>query len=819
MNEDYQKNLDNLNQLIEDVKDKTDINEAQTRFEIINTLFTNCLGWSKHKDIEVEKQTHEGYADYILNTSRSVMVIEAKRTSKYFTLPTSDKPTTHSLPDLIKRKSVLSEAIKQARSYAQSMGIPIAVVSNGLQYVAFVASRSDGQPPLEGKAIAYTSLQQISEHFSDFWNLFSKDGVIRGDLQKILIHGQVPDVPRKPSLYISDYPGNYARNSIQSDMLVLAELILGDIYHAELEKEFLKYCYCESGALSQYSSLARNELKNRYEQIDDSSNIKIERVNTKKGINKDFLHETYSKSPIILIGDVGVGKTQFIRNLIKSENSILDKHDIALHVNLGETAILSNKVKDGALTTIREILLTEYEIDINEDAFVREVYRDNLDRLKNSIFKALDPKDFTLKEIEELSQLISNEAEHIKRSIDYITTQRHHPKIVIFLDNTDQRNSLDQQEIFLIAHELSSQTKATVFVSIRPETFYLSYKDGVLKAYHPKAYTIEPPRIDLVLKKRLEFGLMIAKGEIDAPSLGEQGMKLANLTTMLEVMLRTLNSNYVEQKKLVATIDNIASGNVRRAIDMIKDFLSNGHTNTQRILEIEEENPGSYYIPMHEFLKTMINGDNRYYNPNTSVISNVFDIRSKDPKEYFLALLLLDYLIKMSTSEISNHGFLGNADVYNRLQSLGYLPEQIEICINKLLQDEMVENPINNLLKDSEIATHSIRTTPKGAIYVNLLAGTFQYIDAMLVDIPIIDSDLFSQINESFENPEASIEVRLSRSELFISYLNDIYKSELLDLKDRQLDNLIVKLIGEFRMSTQKVRVSLARTLSKRSKI
>jgi len=57
---------------------------------------------------------------------------------------------------------------------------------------------------------------------------------------------------------------------------------------------------------------------------------------------------------------------------------------------------------------------------------------------------------------------------------------------------TDQRNSEDQQEIFLISQELATQTKAAIFVSIRPETFYISHREGVLKAYHPKVFTIEP---------------------------------------------------------------------------------------------------------------------------------------------------------------------------------------------------------------------------------------------------------------------------------------------------------------------------------------
>ena len=40
--------------------------------------------------------------------------------------------------------------MEQAAGYCQSRGVPYAAVSNGHQFVIFVATRSDGIPPFEG---------------------------------------------------------------------------------------------------------------------------------------------------------------------------------------------------------------------------------------------------------------------------------------------------------------------------------------------------------------------------------------------------------------------------------------------------------------------------------------------------------------------------------------------------------------------------------------------------------------------------------------------------------------------------------------------
>lgn len=818
MDEQYNKQLTKLKALIGGVDLDLIRNEAQTRLELIDTILIDCLGWDRHRDIRVEHRTDVGFADYILSTSRNVMVIEAKKQGVFFELPPTQKPTLVSIKNLLgKGDANLSSAVNQAKAYAQDLGISIAVITNGFQYVAFLASRSDGQSPMNGVAAVFTSLEQIVDYFPMFWSYYSREGVLNENLTNVLLKKTDEDPPRRPSSFLDDYPGVYTRNPLQADMMVLSELVLEDLTYGDLEQTFLENCYCTTGALSQYTSLARGIVSNRYEQVEDTTSVQIEGVSDRRGVKADFLEASASRRPVILIGDVGVGKTTFIRNLIAANDSVFEKGDIALHINLGENAILSSDISGGTLIKIKELLLSNHGIDIHEDGFVRAVYSDDLSRLKTSIYKSLDEVKFAEKELDELAKRIDNDAEHVKKSIDYLVRhgrKNHITKVAIFLDNADQRNAQDQQQIFLVAHELSSQTLASVFVSIRPETFYLSHKEGVLKAYHPKVYTIEPPRIDLVLKKRIEFALKISTGEISAPGFEDQTVKLTNLTTMLEVMLRTLNAD----NDVVTMLSDIVAGNVRMAVDMVKLFLSSGHTNITKILDIEDKKPGSYQIPLHEFIRSLIYANHKYFNPQSSMIANIYNVRTDDPKEYFLNLILLDRLIKLGGTKVAKHGFLSSSEVYNQLQALGFTPSQIEKAFVFLLAEGMVENPVNTELGDSVQAINSVRVTSKGSVYLRLLVGTFQYADSMLVDTPIVDKKLLSEINETFMVGDITIEERLVRIESFVSYLNDIYKNLLAPYQDSYVDNLIVGLIGQYKLDIQKSRISYQRFESRQAR-
>ena len=413
-------------------------------------------------------------------------------------------------------------------------------------------------------------------------------------------------------------------------------------------------------------------------------------------------------------------------------------------------------------------LREKYDIDIAERNFIRGVHNLDVERFKTGLYADLresEPERYRLKEIEHLETLVSRADEHLRRSLEHIVKGRR-KQVIIFIDNTDQRSEQVQQEAFLISQEISENWPTTVFVALRPTTFHNSQRTGTLSGYHPKAFTISPPRIDLVLKKRLTFALKLTHGEVPISVLDERiSVNLSKLEAVLKVFLRSLDRN----RALLEAIDNIASGNVRRALDLVKDFFGSGHVDTRKILHIEETG-GDYVIPLHEFERAVIHGETEHYDPSRSPIANLFDVNHLDPKEHFLLPSLLALLVGSPTS-VTNDGFVETAWLYDRLQGQGFTVSQINIVLLKAYRSLLLETEARGSIGSEEVP-NTMRITPVGAYHLQRLAPNFTYVDAIIVDTTILDPLVRGNVNVV-----NSIDGRLDRAEHFRSYLDSQWKA------------------------------------------
>ena len=136
-------------------------------------------------------------------------------------------------------------------------------------------------------------------------------------------------------------------------------------------------------------------------------------------------------------------------------------------------------------------------------------------------------------------------------------------QIVVFLDDADQRSDDVQQQDFLIAQSMASNWRAAVFLTLRPETFYRPKQEGSLSAYHLKAFTISPPRVDRVLQKRSSFGILIATGKFALSSLPPSiTVDFGRVAACLSVVKYTLTHS----DEVVEAVDNLSGGNIRLAL-------------------------------------------------------------------------------------------------------------------------------------------------------------------------------------------------------------------------------------------------------------
>ena len=135
-------------------------------------------------------------------------------------------------------------------------------------------------------------------------------------------------------------------------------------------------------------------MKTRYENLfeKNSENISIKPAMSKAGIDRDLksiASQSISKRPILLIGDVGVGKSSFINNLINVEAKDVFEKCITFKVDLGTKIILQSDIKDAIVDEIIRLLDEEYSIDIYEYNSVKNTYFGEYEKFKKGIYKPL----------------------------------------------------------------------------------------------------------------------------------------------------------------------------------------------------------------------------------------------------------------------------------------------------------------------------------------------------------------------------------------------------------------------------------------------
>jgi hypothetical protein len=766
---DYEACRQNLAELVAETT-KAGRNEATTRLHIIDRLFFECLGWNTEDAILEESQAGQ-YADYTFLFPRRLLIVEAKREGDYFELPHSKDKLVYSIATLLRDIPNLKAAMLQVAGYCQNRGVPYACVCNGHQLVAFVATRTDSQSPFEGKALVFPSLTFMLEHFLDLWQTVSKLAMEEQTLRKRLLGDLQPMLPDKLSAHLSPYPGTKGRNPFQANLQIVSDLILEDLArHPDLEPIFLRECYCNSAELLHHSEITKDFLTARYAALFTSQDPgptteSITRRDT--SISPELLAEAFSRRPILIIGDVGVGKTTFIRHFIRVGAVGVTQNAITLYIDLGSSAALTTDLRMFIIDEMSRQLREQYKVDIEEAAFVRQVYLKELVRFGQGVYSALKSQNlraYQEKELEFLAGKVATREQHLKASCEFLS---HHRKqqILIFLDNTDQRSEEFQQLAFLIAQELAERWPATVFVALRPETFHSSYRRGALTGYHPKAFTVSPPRIHDVIFKRFGFGLKITSGKIPLPSSNQ---KVSVRLFALDAVIRAFLLGLGRDENLNKCIEHISGGNVRLALDMIRQFFGSGHVDTEKIVDIYKATK-HYYVSLHEFLRAVIYGDAEHYDPARSNVANLFDVSTSDAREHFLMPFLLG-LLSAKAVEASDEGFVETATVYRALQALGYLPEQIDVAVLRAYRHKLIQTAARRIPDPGKAMPHSLRLTSVGEYHHHDLSNTFSYIDAVIVDTPVFDKRYRERIRAA-----TSIRDRIARSEIFCEYLDSIW--------------------------------------------
>ena len=739
----------NLISLIEEFSSYKHLSEADTRCKIIDKIFINCLGYDE-ENFRREPNVDSGYVDYVVTINKiPFLIIEAKKNGDVFNIASGHNKRIYKINGSISSNKNLVSAMQQARSYCLDLGVKYAIVSNGFQFVSFIAFLP-GKKWNEGNCVIYNSLDDIKDNFSIFWNSFSYDSLKNGSFLNFIEDRRSNLDFRKLSLELHNPDQKWERNRIYTYLSDIVDFIFTELLeYAKLN--VLKQCYVYDRSNQELGLELDSLFVDKMPYFSD--NLKIQNIvetETKAGAFEKKIRElrkTESELPlVVLLGGIGSGKSTFIHRFFRV---IMESRESLFWFYL-----------DFRYSSIDPLKVEEYIYSQIIDQF-RDGYLDKIASKLSEIGFSLD---------------YSNKLEFIKRLFAVQKILRISP--ILIIDNVDQHEYGFQEKLFLFTNHICKEFNVLTILALREETFIKSTQTGVFGAYHVAKFHISSPNFINMVRERIKYSLNLLQSHKFVTEKKFDTDIAKELEYFFEVLLRSFNKDNDQSKNIVRFFDSISVGNMREALRMFNSFLISGNTNISDMLIKEPlAGQGRYQIAYHQLLKSIMLGEYRFYKSTRSHIANVFDFDPGLSDSHFNQLRILNYLfLKQNSESPIGRGYIAIDELNIKAESVMISKKIIIDSILRMLKFNLVA--LDNQSNENIESASYITITLSGVFYLQNLVKNFTYLNNILIDTPISDAKILNDIRFSLNGND--IHNRVVYTVKFIKYLLISEKDEFL---------------------------------------
>ncbi len=755
------------------------LNEADTRHQIIDEIIHSVLSWPKSLT-KCESFIDPGYADYRLkkNNGTDLLFIEAKKEGLYFNCP--ENFNTGALAKHIKVETLLTDnniqkAIIQVRNYCIEEGCEFAVITNGHEWI-FFKTFEKGKNWKKLKAFVIFSNKYFSDMFIEATNNFGYTAIRDGSLKNIL--GSISQLNREifyPKDKINLYNQEVTSNNYARELRPLSNMFFG-VIEAD-QSDFMTHCYVNqreyNHSYSNFRAIIRDSLTPYMEEYginnfeDDCNGGKLgDRINKSIDLKK-------TGEVIVLFGGKGSGKSTFLKRLFYHDppeyltnNAVIATVDL-LKVPEDET-IIHNKIwsnivtcldVDGILSSKREELL--------------KLFSDRFSIAKKQVLfgvnKSSDAYNIKLNDL--VNEWLKDKKYIAQKLVGYWVRRKKGSIIVI--DNTDQFPHNLQDFCFTTAQEISDNLRCLVIVSMREERFHSSRMHGTLDAYQNSGFHISSPVIQLVFKKRIDYVLSILENDDKCCSLFGDNYSKSRIEACKK-LYKIFDNEFtnIRNSPLNEFLTACAHGNIRLALELFRDFVKSGYTNVDEMISSSD----IWILKIHQVLKPVMIPYRFFYDEGESSIPNIYQIRSKTNGSHFTGLRILKRLSE--GIDPSNPFYVSTNELKDFFSENYNMVEDYEKNLDYFLKRDLVEsnNRIDYYCEDVD----SIKITTYGLYIYKVLSAYFTYIELVSTDCGFFNERIATDIVEMSNNDywlfankrrEKRVNTRLDKAELFISYL------------------------------------------------
>lgn len=714
-----------------------DSNEANTRFQIIDTMLTDVLGWDKLGDFNLEAYGESGFADYIMSAdSRERMVVEAKRSGSMLVDTRASQ-----VQYLTAKSSGLKSAqlgLLQAQGYCLDNGVHFAVLTSGLEWIAYWAIRK-GVKPAEGKVIVFPTLSAISDEFSIFWDLFSKTGVLEERYQILIKEAEGLTIQSaetlKPILRDGDYK-LLARSKLAHDLDGMFKQFFSSM-SGEADREMVERCFVESKESREADvSLEKisSTLVNRLELMSSESGAElVERL--------ENAVESQLGEFVLIIGNKGAGKSTFIGRFFKQK---LSKHllerCVVLNVDVGK----STGHKDSIVPWIDRQLLDALEISLflNGRATYEQlqgIFYSEYQRWREGPHKLLyGSNKIAFKEkFGDYLETMRNDDPHLYLVAilrDVVSNRKKMPCLIF--DNTDHFDESFQEKVFQYAQSLFRRIFSFVICPITDRTIWQLSKHGPFQSYETTSFFLPVPAMKEVLAKRVNF-IKEKAGDNDAAERREyflsKGIRL-NVKD-IKAFAACVEEVFIGNEGQSRVIGGLANFDVRRSLQLSQQIMTSPHIKIDELIKLYLTD-GAVQIHQRQINYALLCGDSNHFDADSSdFVVGLFQVSGDKITSPLIRLSLLRLMLDIENRSEYDNSHISLEKIFEYFDSMGFARSAIKSHAQVLSDARLVEpySPIESILNESS----RLRITPSGKIHLEWGTSNMNYIIENAISTPL----------------------------------------------------------------------------------
>jgi hypothetical protein len=790
------------------------LNEADTRFQIIDTILVDILKWPK-ETITTEKYIDGNRADYILKdkNDRPLIIIESKKNEDYFELPLT--ANSKELFQKINIEKLLSEeriknAILQVKEYAEDLLCNFAAVCNGKVWIIFRIN-SKLKPWKKLPAYVIKDLDYFEKNYTSAINLLGYYAVNSEDSlnANIGLTKKTYSEIFYPKNNITAYNSPVNSNNYAGSLRTLSFKYLGPI--PESDKDFMDSCYVTNKGVNDslqkdMQGFLHDSLTPYFKNLGFRDFIDDNRGGTFGLHIAEIIKKEKLNNVMVLFGGRGAGKSTFIKRFLYHKQPA----KIKMHSQVGLITLLyAAQTKEQLTEEIWQKLLESIDITNTRNGAREEIL-------------ALFGNEFLIFKRQILAELSETDSEYQKLVREFISANLKDTKLlcekislkwkdknkalIIFIDNMDQLPPELQDVCFLTAGEISDKLGCLVIVSMREERYEEARSRGVLDAYQSPGFHLSSPVITDVIIKRIEYILNKITYTVDIDS--EYGIKdVRELNTLIAFLNICKNQLIRKTSPLSYFLRYATHGDVRQALEFFKDFLTSGYTNINEMAPHRD-----WVFQIHQVVKPMMIPNRFFYDERNSKVPNLYQLRNDTDSSHFTGLRIMNYL----HNKFGDKGSSGFVDVKFLIHHFDVKYDSKDDCIAHLdlyLEKGLIE--ANNRLEKFSENVNQIKITAFGNYIFEFLAFNFAYVDLISLDSGLYDESLNNSFIKSaskdlkyyYERDFLSrINLRINRVRQFIDYLCNMESQEFIDLSlDPSEVNFSLKLKHSMELQITKV--------------